>query len=540
MAWLWIISVGMSDVQLPVWSKDEYGMWTVLRRFETGRAGIRAVHQGLLAMLSNGQICFNSDRPEPIDRGVARDLRLDFSQEDDAFVAMIRPVDYHISDKADTIPNDHEAQLPLYCPKVEELLPVARQQFADNPVTVLVLNTRRADTFSQAPSEPIAAGPLVSKYLAERLNLEWVDGQGQIPTQLAPRTATWVDILTGNEAMEDFAAQQKVVARLNEAMRAWNPGNTDSSRVMVTTSGGMPPLKPLIERAPATCFGQDRVTLFDKPERGPVLCAPLNYHVRVAERELLRFYCAEALRAGDYTGAYGLARRASSQPWATEVHSGLGSLLELSEAPLRLNDRFLGPVALTACRIEMRLCLGDVIGALIRIGTFIESSIWELIARDSRIRALGLQTDHDEECLMGNLAWNHSLFNKKLLDRDAQGQDYHRVLGLVWLWPKWLCNPDGRQENAADALSAFNNRYKFKPRIWRNRFVHGTDIPVEPQIIKTCMMDAHLIEGVGRPFGHNFLAVPEVDCLLADLGAADLTTTVGGRLKAVLNRVIRV
>lgn len=49
MSWLWLISVGVSDVQFPVWSKDEYGRWSRLHRFETGRAGVRAVHEGSLA-----------------------------------------------------------------------------------------------------------------------------------------------------------------------------------------------------------------------------------------------------------------------------------------------------------------------------------------------------------------------------------------------------------------------------------------------------------------------------------------------------------
>lgn len=537
MAWLWMISVGVTDVQFPVWSQDEYGMWTVLRRFETGRAGVRAVHEGLLALLRNGQIHFESGLPKPIDRGVARDLRLEFVQEGADFLMTIRHVDYRISAKNEMIPNDLEAQLPLYCPKVEALLPKAQEIFAGGPVTVLVLNTRRANDFSEAPLEPIAAGPLVAKCLAERLNLCWIDGGGQVPTNLAPGASTWIDILTDNEPMEDANAQQNVVARLSAALGAWNPGRNATSRIAVTTSGGMPVFKPLIERVPATCLGQDRVTLLDQPERGAATAVSLSYDDRVTEREVLRFHCAEALRAGDYASVYGLASRAFGQPWAREVRDGLGTLLELPGAALQVNGRCLGPSALTACRIEVRLCLRDVIGALIRLGTFIESSTWELIAQDARIPGLGLQVDRDDECLVGDLEPDHFLFTNERLKRNARGQDHHFVLDLQWFWPDWLNCP---------ALKNLNKQYSTKqqpsgisPRILRNRLIHGTDIPIDPEEVRRCMMDARLIEGVGRPFGQNFLSVADVNRLLTDLGDADLTAAMGGHLIAVLDRVIK-
>ena len=253
----------------------------------------------------------------------------------------------------------------------------------------------------------------------------------------------------------------------------------------------------------------------------------------------MRFHCAEALRAGDYTGAYGLASRAASQPWARNVQDGLGPLLELPGAALRPNDRYLATFAMIACRIEVRLCLGDVIGALIRLGTFIESSVWELIGQDSRICRLGLQGNRDEECLVGDLKLNHPLFKNRMLERNARGEDHHRVLGLTWFWIDWLCrNTNAEQVKLARAIKSFHKRYEKKPKILRNRLIHGTDVPIDPRDVKRCMMDAGLVKGVSRPFGQNFLGVPEVSCLLSGLGEADLTAAVNGHLKAILDRVI--
>jgi len=537
-SWLWLISVGVTDVQFPVWSQDEYGQWTVLRRFETGRAGVRAMHEGLLVLLHNGDIRFDDKLPRSIDRNVARDLRLEFVQDDDAFLAAIRHPGYRISDQADTIPNAAESQLPLYCPKVEALLPIARQTFGQEPVSVLVLNTRRAESFSEAASEPVASGPLVAWSLAERLGLEWGDGQGQVPERLAPCTSTWIDILTGDEAMEDPEAQANVVRRINDAMRAWIGVTGADQRVAVTAGGGMPPLKPLIERVPATRVGQRNVWLLDQPERGPATAVVLSYDSRVTESEALRFHCAEALRTGDYAGAYGLASRIANRSWAAKVCALLGPLLDLPGAPLRVADRRLEPFALSACRIETRLCMNDVAGALVRFGTFIDSLVWALIKGDARIRDLRLTCDRDDECLEGVVPNDNNLFAQKLLERDSKGRNRHGVTGLAWRWPPWLAQRAGGQLYAAQALDRLRLAYSGEPRTFRNLLVHGTDTPVDLGRVQTCLVGSGLIDAVARPFGQNFLPAARVSALLTGLGASDLSTAIGKQLSDVLATVI--
>lgn len=535
MAWLWIISVGVTDIQFPVWSKDTYGQWTGPRRFETGRAGIRAVHEGLLALLHRDQIRFESGEPEAVRN--ARDLRLEFFQEDGAFLAAIRPEEYRISRWADTIPNDREDRLPLYCPKVEALLPIARETFAGGPVTVLVLNTRRAVDFREGPGEPIAAGPLVSKCLAERLGLQWCDGQGQVPMDLGLGTSTWVDILTGDEATEDADAQGNLIRRLNAAIRAWNPGG-GSRQVVVTTSGGIPPLKPIIERVPATAVGQSNVLLLDQPQGGKAAAVPLSYDTRVTERETLRFQCAESLRLGDYASAYGLANRAAKQPWARMVRDGLGALLELPGKPLILSERRLEPYAVCACQIEASLCMGDSAGALVRFGTFIDSTIWALIAGDARIREARLKPDREDECLVGQMLGNHALFEQRLLELNSKGPNRHGVMGLTWRWPQWLAQRAGGQLHASQAIDRLRLAYNGEPRRFRNLLIHGAAEPVDLNEVRRCMRDAGLIAADNLRFGQNFLSTPMLSDLLTGLGSSDLATGIGSQLQNLLNRVI--
>ena len=538
MEWLWIVSVGVTDVQFPAWSQDEYGQWTRLERFETGRAGVRSMHEGLLAALREGHVRFESELPRQLPRGVAQDLRLVFEKDGDVFaVGLDHKGDrYRISAVENEIPNAQETQLPLFCPKVQASLPVARERFGDGQVSVLVLNTRRDLAFREGPSEPVAAGPIVSRFIAEALGLRWVDGDGGVPNRLEHGTARWLDILTGHEALEDEEAQRNVVARLGAALGAWEGG--PDVRVAVTTSGGLPPLKPLIERVPATRFGQDRVLLIDAPERSPVVAVPLAYGSRVSEREALRFNCAEALRAGDFASAYGLAGRAGDAAWAAQAHDGLGALLELPGEPIRLQGRSLPPFALTACSIETRLCMGDVIGALTRLGTFLESTAWELISRDVRIGELTLKVDRDEECLVGRIPPGHVLLNNRLVEEDGKGPNHHRVVGLTWRWTSWLRGRKGGHAAAGAGFGDFVDRYNDGAKNLRNRRIHGSETPVLPGDVEVCLKEAGLMTGSHLPFGDNFLALDEVVAICAGLGFAQLGARMRAHLDGVLTRVI--
>ncbi|MBV5309631.1 hypothetical protein, partial [Chromatium okenii] len=141
--------------------------------------------------------------------------------------------------------------------------------------------------------------------------------------RLASGMSTWLDLLIDHEAMETLTVQNQVVARLNAALRAWMvSGAANQHGILISISGGMPPLKPLIERIPAIWVGQAQVRVLDKPEHSAASVLNLNFSERVTERETLRFHCAEALRSGDYAGAYGLARRGAINLGQTQCVTG--------------------------------------------------------------------------------------------------------------------------------------------------------------------------------------------------------------------------
>jgi len=547
MHWLWIISVGLTDIQFPVWKQDEYGQWNQLQRFQIKRGKAREVHQGLRTLFDNNMLKFESSIPPLMPGKESDQLHLEFAPDPDlgGFMASIKSEQnlYQISEYTDILSSDDEHKLTLYFPKIEPIINRAQEIFTDGSVTVIVLNTSRSQQFIRGSEEPIASGPLVAAYLAERLGLIWDDMNGKVPTVLRSGVSTWLDVLIDNERAEEHSTQQRVVTRLQGILDTWSAGTNSDHSVVVTPSGGIPILKPIIERVPATYFGQANVKLLDSPERSDITLTALDYHSRFIERETLRFYCAEALRRNDFSSAYGLARSAQQQPWADTVCRELGPLLELSGNPLQVNGKPLERFAIYATQIEIRLCMNDVAGALIRLGAFIESVIWKLIASDQRIIDWGLEVDSANECLRGKLNPDHELCAQyNGLKHNEKGPDQHQIVGLTWRWPHWLNMELGGQKEAAQAVNTLRLRYESKntpsPREFRNLMVHGCKQSIDLKQVRTVLEREALINGVSLPFGRNFLESEKIAHVLSSLDADDLSVNMQRCLQEILNKVV--
>lgn len=542
MAWLWMISVGVTDVQFPVWKQDEFGQWQEYR-FRRERGGVRQVHEGLLALLDLGRIDFPDRLPQNMKRDEESALSLIFEQQGDVLVAGITGKDgYQIAWQKNEIPEG--ATLPIFCPKVADVLGAARTTFGEEPVTVVVLQTRRTETLRDGPDEPIGSGPLVAKYLAERMGLCWQPG-GPEPVILKPGIATWLDILTGEEAMEDVAAQRALVHRLTRLIRAWNP--EDERRIALTPAGGMPPLKPLIERVPAICLGQDAVRLLDIPERRTTEArvAALDYGSRLVEQETLRFHCAEALRQGRYIAAYGFAGSAAA--WAPAVRNVLGPFLGLPAigAPLMFQGRPLHRFEIGAGQAEMRLQAGDAAGAALVLHAFLEAATWFLICSAPVLREAGLTPNPDNESVDG--PWPASRATAaniaQLLDRDPnQLRNRHKVKYLLGEGLDWLReNADPRPfENSVAALVALRDVVSTgnpSLRQCRNAFAHGAGGRITPEAVANSFTSAGF--QVGQPFGNNFLQRTPVADLLNQIGSGGLEVFLRGELQRLLEKVIQ-
>lgn len=545
--------MGVTDIQFPVWKQNDYGEWIENFRFESGRKECRKLHEKLLRLIEREQIIFPDELPGNLSLpGLNPRLEFEFIAENEflATVSLNRGKTddtsghtYRISAFDDTIPNDAEAKLPVYCAKLHELLDVARRSFGDQPVAVVVLGTKRDERANESENEPIASAPLVARFLADRLNLEFQNNQGEIPEVLSPGTSTWVDILRGQERAEDSDAQRSVVNRLSRVIRLWNSGiSPDTGKIFVTTSGGIPPLKPLLERIPATCLGQQSVDLLDKSAKSaPTKIVQLNYTDRVIEQETIRFHCAEALRELDYVAAYGLASRYRKELWSQAVVQLLGSLLELGDLPLEVNSKRIDDrLVLAACQIEISLCMGDSINALQRLGVLIETGIWKLIETDQRILAAGLTVDRGEGFLQGD---NIQTIPERL--RRTYTDNTYKVENLTISWPIWLKNNAGGQLRKATALKnlvdCYNRRERqgLSIRDCRNHLVHGDKAkPLDINDLDNTFKSCGLMKAKREPFGGNFLSCDVVSKFIRSLNLNEQISLVSGMLACLTEIVI--
>ncbi len=543
MAWLWLISVGVSDVQFPVWKQDGYGQWQEFC-FRRERGGVRQVHEGLLDLMKRDRIDFPDRLPKDLKRDEEAALTLVFDQADGLLVAGISGRDgYQIARQGNEIPE--ETKLPLFCPKVAEVLDAARATFDGKPVTVVVLQTQRAETLPRyGTDEPIGSGPLVAKFVAERMDLCWQPG-GPEPEIPGPGIATWLDILIGEEAWEDVTAQQALVHRLTRLIRAWNPEG--ERRIALTTAGGIPGLKPLIERVPAICLGQDAVRLLDIPERQrtEARVAALDYGARVVEQEMLRFHCVEALRQGRYVAAYGFAGDAAT--WAPVVRNVLGPFLGLpttSGVSVKFNGRPLHRFEIFAGQVEMRLQAGDAGGAALALSAFLEAAVWFLMRQASVFTDAGLTVNPENESVDGpwpeNLATTANL--AQWVDQDwVQTRNRHKVKKLLVEALDWLKDKadHGPHHNSVTALVALRNiAFKGTPslRECRNSVAHGAGSSITPGKIAKRFTSVGFC--ISRPFGENFLQQKPVANLLRGIGSEKLEPSLRSELQKVLERVI--
>lgn len=465
------------------------------------------------------------DREMPAEARLPRDLMLEVvADADGSYLAAYSSPDVRLLPQAESLPQPAAPQLPVLFPKLQGLLPFVKELFGAGAVTVVVLNTHRhAD---KNAGEPIGAGPLVSRFLAEHLGVKWRDSGGApAPDLLGRAGSTWIDVLRENDTAEDADSQSRFLARLNHVLSAWD-ASPGPGRVALTTTGGLPQLKEVTERLVATRVGEERVWLVQQPERGnggeAVLA--LRYGDKWSEREALRFHCAEALRKQDFISAYGLARRCGAAPWALRVLDTLGPLLELPTAG-GTDALQLLPLERFAAQLETAATVGDVCGVVRKLGQFFECATMEMMAASAALAAMGLEVDR-----AGTLLWGTKSAASKLpkhqiaLDRQMKNSTRFafRPELLLDSWPSWLAqNGRGRRQAASTALADLVKRYTGGGdegvRGWRNRLAHSKGLQPDIQRLAALLLDRGMCACLGQPYGGNFVSQLDVAALMAGL-----------------------
>jgi hypothetical protein len=559
--WLWLVSVGATDIQFPAWQQDETGAWTHLRRVDVGRSKeMRRLHEALIWLGSGGYLTLSADVPKTVEGKPPISVRIEQEEIDGepmyaialepnaAPVCRISPTGYEL-------PNAHEGKLQLFFPKVTRLVSAINGARGADPITVVVLNTRRTEGRMEA-KEPVAAGPLVARFIAQQLAVELIDGGQKLTGMLPDNTCTWLDILQGQETLEDPAIEAALPSRLNAVLTATALKSGD--RVVISTAGGLPGLKAIIERIPAIYVGLAAISVLDDPENAGSQRPELRpLAEKWADRETLRFHCAQALRDGDYASAYGVARRRLPAAWATAVVRGIGPLIELptlaNAAQVRPFDRF-KPFELRAVRIEAALVMGDALQAIRQLHTFIESVTWTILRRSQTLPRLGLTVSLDEEVIFcrGRPLPDglHELLSQEQLRVDnysPSGGSIFRGSLAGWLLER---EADPHLKISLCALiktvdcyrSRSNRQVKDGLNDLRNAFSHGAGLTVDPTHAQKRMLGSGLAQSVGEAFGSNFLAVDHVRAVISGLrsaGAPNLEIDVRRALDEALGAVVR-
>ncbi len=578
---VWIISVGSTDLQLPLYERvaDEEGHheWRLTHLVRLPERETRTIHEGLEKLAKFGLIEFIApDRKTgALSSRRGKDeprLLLEVNEDGSGFAARyessVPPSETpsRLDSAADEISSGKGNKVPLALPKLEPILGFPNF-VEDPPETVLVLNTRRTSD----SREPVAAGPLVAKRMSLAFDLEWeVKGD---PLHDLPRkgTATSVDFIRGTETFEADGDQEHCQQRLIALCR-WIDEESDGVKVWLSNSGGAPQIKDLVGRTIQTYFGEGRVTVLTVPERsGDIQEQPLAQSQGWGDRDRVRVACATALRQRQLIAAFGLASSLCTVPstrnegWSVAVIQTLAPLCLLPNPPgIPVQDCPLTGSKLVAYRCEAALAQKDIKGALLHLGSLFETLHGELLQRHPLLGRPGITWEpsgrsfeiaggiQQRTALKREVMEANELFAGPARGRQSPllewtGRFTARVRNTYSEMPEWLtwmersifnrCGPVAHLTLAATTLRALYRRYASvsKCRELRNQFVHHSPSQATLAEAQAILLDQALIKNDDGAL--TLLGVESWSKIFRPLGHNDLRDEFEGVLKGLLEKV---
>lgn len=368
--WLWIVSAGVSDVQLVL--KDRNGHYTRMECRNTERCTVRDQHRDLFSLATSGCLIYPDHHVAESQRGQAMPDGVVFSQDRQGAI-----VGWHLVQAEGlgyVLPDTDPGKLQVVCPKVRDLPSILQLNLAElgllrSDGRILVLHSHRAEDLRDAQREPIAAGPIVAQFLAQNLGMTWEAGPPDNPNH-----SGWIDVLKGSETLENNEAD--ILSRINSALNGIARSSSGPVHCFVTATGGFSKLKPLFSIIAARRFGRERVFILEHPERG----APFLERMGTGqfEHQALRLQAVEQIDRGNWRAAYGVASAALvTQPnakWAISLRILVAPLLDLTLPEERVTISFT-PLAHLALKVEAAFIENNVAQAIVLLGAFTETLI---------------------------------------------------------------------------------------------------------------------------------------------------------------------
>jgi hypothetical protein len=445
-----------------------------------------------------------------------------------------------------------------------KLGPVVRSLLRQGPrveAVVVFATHRAADLGKFTDGEPVAAGPVLARWLADVFGLRAGIAEGDI----GPGAAGWVDFLVGAEELygggRDFPVTRAGVARIDGAVRRTRAALSVGAGALVSVGGGPSEFKEVVRSAVRLHFGGERT--FDwHPVEGATGDATADWSgMRLAtpvESFRVRENAMAQLRRGDLVGAHAIARHLDGdpleRPWvdvlaaAADYMSGVlprhGSIPDAAgtapaDRPLpRAITRLLAddvPDCLhVAFRVEAALLGGRVPEALAATTAFLDAAIADGVARlpgfvrfDPKGWTVWFARDAEIEAdlFVAKEGKGIAPLTPKSNFDDATGKAYgYGSLGASK--SQWITALDRRFAKGSRPLWSFEQAFMKKLsdtdieiRVLRNRISHG--LP-DPALMRAAMADIIAADlwaavGAGEP-GSRCLARPLFRDVLAMFG----------------------
>lgn len=256
-------------------------------------------------------------------------------------------------------------------------------------VACVVFATHRNDP-SKFKNEPVSAGMLIARWLAEEFRLE----PGRSPEDIGIGKSGWINYLDGDMLAcgkgRDYPVNREGVCRIDRAIKTLA---RPEYWACLSVGGGLPEMKEPI-KACAQFHFRNRVHIWQDPEfkEDKDWILPTQIPPSPTESFRIRHYALEMIRRGDFTGAYALASPLENDPverqWVRKIKSAhkylTGILTASSGLPFSLS-RLIEPsnprCLSCALRVESSLQTGRIPEAISWTCTFFDAALIDFIVK---------------------------------------------------------------------------------------------------------------------------------------------------------------
>lgn len=210
--------------------------------------------------------------------------------------------------------NESGGELILVSPKLAKTVSeFARPKKEWTVVAAIILNTNRSEPDKGSKfkeknwmAEPFGAGPILSKWLAQKFGLD----SGSKPGEIGEKVAGWVNLLDDDMIQpgqgRDYPVNRKAVRRLDEAMKIGASVATEPW-ICLMIGGGIPNFKEVIGACAAFRFKRN-VIFRAIPEidvsAGGIQSQPSEDSTTVLDSFRFRSHARELIKIGDFAGAF--------------------------------------------------------------------------------------------------------------------------------------------------------------------------------------------------------------------------------------------